>query len=589
MKLVSLKINEKFRGLEKGFEIMFEDDEEQPGKNRFAPYCFVGRNGSGKSNVLEALASIFYHLECMYLNFKPIGFEKDDEEDIYDVDFGEEPQENLNDENYTEEDKRFDRIKCSPDAFELTYYISSKRFKEEILSSEEYNFEHPDNALIKITKNFNEAPQAEWLNIPEPRILTGPEIKNLLPEYLIGYSSGENEILSLPFFKMRLLHFDEFKDRLIRELDYARPEGRMVYLDKQYSQAVFLSNYLFKEKTPLDLILDTLEIESINEFRIVIKKDLTISNYPSFDAEENKPSDYKRFKLIQNLENKIQILKNCSTSNFTNPENGNLYLDYLVTPETEEAFKLLFGTAQELFQLFQILFTLNSYHLTAGIKKRVYRSNNLYINDDVIPVVYDDERIIRFKEFKIKKKNAEEQIFMKALSDGEHQFLHSIGVCILFKDKETLFLLDEPETHFNPDWRAKFISTLKKCLTGSDETNKVNGELLITSHSPFIVSDCKRENVFKFTKGKAENPQINTFGTSISILTEEIFDKGETISKLGEAEIQRIKSLPMETLEDIEKAKEESRSVGESVEKVLLFREIIIKEEKLKRDNDTKL
>ncbi|KEM52370.1 hypothetical protein AD47_5049, partial [Escherichia coli 6-319-05_S4_C3] len=36
----------------------------------------------------------------------------------------------------------------------------------------------------------------------------------LLPQYVLGYSSGENEILSLPFFKMRFVQFDEYYNAL---------------------------------------------------------------------------------------------------------------------------------------------------------------------------------------------------------------------------------------------------------------------------------------------------------------------------------------------------------------------------------------
>ena len=28
----------------------------------------------------------------------------------------------------------------------------------------------------------------------------------------------------------------------------------------------------------------------------------------------------------------------------------------------------------------------------------------------------------------------------------------------------TLFLFDEPETHFNPDWRSKFVSIINDAL-----------------------------------------------------------------------------------------------------------------------------
>ena len=66
MKLISLKIRSDFRSLKNGFEINFHslNDEDF---SQFHPFCFAGLNGSGKSNVLEALAEIFYFLDCCTL------------------------------------------------------------------------------------------------------------------------------------------------------------------------------------------------------------------------------------------------------------------------------------------------------------------------------------------------------------------------------------------------------------------------------------------------------------------------------------------------------------------------------------------
>ena len=61
MKIIRLKFTSDFKGLKKDFEIIF--DEKNDNIKSFEPICFVGLNGSGKSNILEALADIFYYLE----------------------------------------------------------------------------------------------------------------------------------------------------------------------------------------------------------------------------------------------------------------------------------------------------------------------------------------------------------------------------------------------------------------------------------------------------------------------------------------------------------------------------------------------
>jgi hypothetical protein len=79
MKLLRLKLNVPFRSLAAGFEIDFLRDWDNSTRFVFSPYCLAGRNGSGNSNVLEVLAAIFYHIECVYLNYRPEGFEYDAE------------------------------------------------------------------------------------------------------------------------------------------------------------------------------------------------------------------------------------------------------------------------------------------------------------------------------------------------------------------------------------------------------------------------------------------------------------------------------------------------------------------------------
>ena len=78
MKLLRLKINSQFSSLSAGFEIKFQTllGEENKNFDKFNPYCFTGLNGSGKSNVLEALANIFYHLEGCVNIHQPDNFKK---------------------------------------------------------------------------------------------------------------------------------------------------------------------------------------------------------------------------------------------------------------------------------------------------------------------------------------------------------------------------------------------------------------------------------------------------------------------------------------------------------------------------------
>src|SRR5690606_34683175 len=100
----------------------------------------------------------------------------------------------------------------------------------------------------------------------------------LAPEYVLGYSSRENEILSLPFFKMRFVQFDEYWAALARQLPYpGRPETRMAYLDNAFSQAILLCNLLFQDDTTLQLFREEVGIDALKEFRIILRRSIAVT------------------------------------------------------------------------------------------------------------------------------------------------------------------------------------------------------------------------------------------------------------------------------------------------------------------------
>src|SRR6186713_445943 len=67
MKLLRLKIGSRFRSLPEDFEIVFSPKGNE--SVSIDPICLVGINGSGKSNVLEALAEIFEYLNQYFLKY----------------------------------------------------------------------------------------------------------------------------------------------------------------------------------------------------------------------------------------------------------------------------------------------------------------------------------------------------------------------------------------------------------------------------------------------------------------------------------------------------------------------------------------
>lgn len=544
MKLVKLTINEKFRSLSKGFVINFREDDIDESWKDFHPFCFAGLNGSGKSNVLEALASIFYHLECCTLNVEYSEYLKSD----------------------------FNKTKSDLSAYELEYYIIPKDSKKQI--SENY-------IKVIIHKEEKKAPVLKIISqdqiIESEFIEVNTNIRSFLPEFVIGYSSGENEILSLPFVKSRLLQFDEYLYHLEENATYElekKPESSLVYMDYHSSQAILLANFLLQEDDTLQPIKDQLEIEKLHSFRLVI------NNHKLYYPEENKKISH----LLPLVSDTIDKLRKCNSISYIE-KNKSLeekeivefeYLDFHFNQDTKDAFKKHFENPLKLFKAFQVLSLLNLRILDHKLKKEIYNSESLYAMYK-IPAHKEEEHIFHFNLFKIKKENSNDKMLLKAFSDGEHQFLHTMGICLMLQNKSVLFLLDEPETHFNPEWRSEFISILKNSLDKSG-TNHLMREIIITSHSPFIISDCYPDKVIVFEKNKnpqnATNLNIETFGTSVNILTNQIFKKKNTIGNyaLNKMEIYRKRYMDGEESEKI--IQEINAELGDSLEKLLLIKEI---------------
>lgn len=574
MRLIRLKITDpkRFRGLQNGFEIYFLREMNLDEAEDFNPYILAGPNGSGKSNLLEALASIFYHLECMNLTYRPDSFEFDE----------------------IGNPRGFQSEYAMPDGFELEYLIRPHANFNYLWSSE--------YAHIKIIKECERPPVIYWPNRDKfdkdkDIVLTRDEIRAVLPDFVIGYSSGENEILSLPFFKMRFIHFDEYNEIIKNENPYpGAPEGRLTFLNNEFNQAILLSNLLLQDEGSLKPFKDEVGIEDIKIFRIIIKEYIKFNSKQSTEYQLNK-ADYPqsliqsyedeygeiqyKLHITQNVEQVIQKFKSCATCQYYDNDSDELYLDFWVNDQTKEAFKFYFETPIKIFQAFQILLTLNLYTISERLKKDMYQSDSLYVNE-TIPTLPSDERIMRFKDFLIKKAGVEGNLLLKEFSDGEHQFLHSLGLCLLYKDTKSLFLLDEPDTHFNPDWRAKFISSLRGCIENTSNVDeKTTREMLITTHSPFLISDSKSEYVFVFTNNKETGqvevvrPEYTTLGASINKITMMTFNKKETIGGYAEKQLNVIKNKfeagePGQGLID-----EVNELLGDSVEKVLFVKKVL--------------
>lgn len=92
------------------------------------------------------------------------------------------------------------------------------------------------------------------------------------------------------------------------------------------------------------------------------------------------------------------------------------------------------------------------------------------------------------------------------LSDGEIVYFNTFSSIFMeirkaSKDgRDCVLVLDEPDLNLHPEWCRRFIDD---CITLVNNYSAVNVQFIIATHSPYMISDVPKENVFSLEeKGK---------------------------------------------------------------------------------------
>lgn len=126
---------------------------------------------------------------------------------------------------------------------------------------------------------------------------------------------------------------------------------------------------------------------------------------------------------------------------------------------------------------------------------------------------YNNNSILDVWDLKVSKHG--EQIRISDLSDGEKQLIYILAIMHYYTGKNVILLFDEPDTHIYPNLQMHFIDYLKKI------NNKMN--IIIATHSPYIVSSLEKENVFYIYDGEIYNVGY-TKGKDLNSIMREIFN-----------------------------------------------------------------
>lgn len=102
--------------------------------------------------------------------------------------------------------------------------------------------------------------------------------------------------------------------------------------------------------------------------------------------------------------------------------------------------------------------------------------------------------LIEEVRIRVRLKKNDGSVTFRELSEGEQQLLTVLGLLRFTAEDESLFLLDEPDTHLNPRWCVDYISYLKQFIASGTKQEETS-HILLTTHNPLAVAELDREQV----------------------------------------------------------------------------------------------
>lgn len=188
----------------------------------------------------------------------------------------------------------------------------------------------------------------------------------------------------------------------------------------------------------------------------------------------------------------------------------------LTTPEDVRAFRNLFDSDLSMFGLLATL--LDAGYLTAEVRLDKTGTVTLGLDD---------------------------------LSSGEQQLLTILGLLRLQRAQESLFLLDEPDSHFHPEWSRRWYTSVRSVLGPHQDS-----QFLTATHEPLLVANMTREQIRVVAtdeegQATAVIPRTNPRGQGAGgLLTTDLFGLPSQLDEHTQALIDRQYALLPEAAHD---------------------------------------
>lgn len=450
MKVDKLHIRSRFKNLE-NVKVNFDENHLMT--------VIVGCNGSGKSNVLEALVSIFRNLD---LGKSPLF--------SYELTYriGQPHKPDIPSDSWLEV-----MIDADPDRGTLAkqYNVTVRNLLE-------------DNDGKKTATEivpFSKVKRDKKGNAP------------YLPKYVFAYYSGPSDRLESYFRK----HRTDFYRRLLKdELDLKGDIRPLFYAKPHHSQFVLLAFFLNEQDSVEKAFLrEHLGIEGLDSIHFVMRQ-------PSWAKQKGElfwgaRGVVRRFldELIKYALSPVKITRQEHTSLTGNNIHNEFF--HLFLPDVKSLRKLAKElSADELFKMLES--TLLS-------------------------------EIISEVSIRVKVSSSEDPLTFRELSEGEQQLLTVLGLLKFTGGKDSLFLLDEPDTHLNPSWAVKYLKFLRDFVP-----NHETSHLLMVTHHPLAIAELRKQQVQVMWSDDAhqvhsQEPYIDPRGVGFMSTLTEIFGLNTTL------------------------------------------------------------
>lgn len=330
-----------------------------------------------------------------------------------------------------------------------------------------------------------------------------------LPNHVFGYYSGSSNRLQEIFDPPQKRYYDAAIEAGADEmLDPRATElRRLFYVRERYGALALLTYFAFSDEETRRFLSKHLGVESFDCALITLRRTKWGKNKPT--GEILAKSD-PRFWYARGIVRKL--------------------LDGLwrhsLAPIRSKQFERVdyrgIGAAEEQVHLF-----LQDTDALQALAREFGSDQSFFAYLETL----DLSDLIRSVRIWVQRDDSGTTIPFHEISDGEKQLLSVLGMMRFAAHDESLFLLDEPDTHLNPAWKWSYLSFIKE-VAGRNQ----NCHVILTSHDPLTIAGLEASQVQVLHRAddgalRASQPFVDPKGLGVAGVLRQIFGMATTLDQ----------------------------------------------------------